>query len=141
MMLTVKKCVVVLSRAAIDRKMLSRVAGSFGWDVLNLPRVQDLNAVDAGRIAAVIFDRQTAGGDWLRAAALLRAAAPGARLIAGHSFSETIDWPELCDAGVFHAVRLPLSESELFQSLGYVWSQEQARPAASFHRSRGVRAA
>jgi DNA-binding NtrC family response regulator len=138
---TAKRYVVVLSRAAIDRKMLSRVADSFGWDVLNLSRLQDLNAVDTGRIAAVIFDRQTAGCDWLHAAAALRAAAPGARLIAGHSFSESIDWPELCDAGVFHAIRLPLSESELFQSLGYVWAQEQARPAAAFHRPPTVRAA
>jgi hypothetical protein len=46
-------------------------------------------------------------------------------VIACHGFAESIDWPELCDAGAFHTLWLPLKENEVRQSLGFVWGSEK----------------
>jgi len=45
---------------------------------------------------------------------------PEARLVACHGLAESIDWPELCDAGAFHALGLPLNEDEVRSSLGFI---------------------
>jgi len=57
---------------------------------------------------------------WVDAVRLLRLALPKARLVACHGFAESIDWPQLCDAGAFHALGLPLKENEVRRSLGFI---------------------
>jgi len=75
------------------------------------------------KVAAVLFHRDSVdpGGSWLNAVRLLKLAMPRVLLIACHGFSEPIDWPELCDAGAFHTLWLPLKESEVRQSLGFIF--------------------
>ncbi|MGA2715630.1 MAG: hypothetical protein ABSG41_21230 [Bryobacteraceae bacterium] len=91
----------------------------------------DLSVVTATQTyentAAVLFhpDALGPGYSWHDAIRLLRLALPGVRVIACHGFSESIDWPELCDAGAFHALWLPLKGNEVRQSLGFVLSRER----------------
>lgn len=119
------KCVFALLETPIDTVMVARAARSFGWNATPVQSLRDLQCIDSDRIAAVLFDCKADGGNWFTSAARLRVAAPGVRLIACHHFSDELDWPALCDAGVFHAIRIPLREEELRQSLGYAWALDR----------------
>jgi hypothetical protein len=103
--------------AQLDLQALQAVAGEFGWAV----RVaEDLR--EAGSAQTVLFHRDALGSgcSWLDAVRQLKQALPGARLVACHGLGEFIDWPELCDAGAFHAIRLPLKANEVRKSLGFI---------------------
>jgi hypothetical protein len=113
-----EKCLVTLAAAPLDSGILNRVARYFGWDVLHVRSLASLEPIDSSRIAAILFDREAAGHTWLDAASSLRRMKPGVRLVACHGFFEPVPWPELAAAGVFHALRVPLIESEVHQSLG-----------------------
>jgi hypothetical protein len=115
-----------------DLQALKAVAGEFGWGV-------DI-AHDLGEIAGAQADRKTVAAfvhrdflgreySWVEAIRRLKLTLPGIRVIACHGFAESIDWPELCDAGAFHALWFPLKENEVRQSLGFVWGAEKRRGA------------
>jgi hypothetical protein len=109
--------IVMPGSARLDLQALQAVAGEFGWAV----RVaKDLR--EAGSAQTVLFYRDALGPgcSWLDAVRQLRLALPGARLVACHGLWESIDWPELCDAGAFHALGLPLRANEVRKSLGFI---------------------
>jgi len=122
-----EKCLVTLAAAPLDSGILNRVARYFGWDVLHVRSLASLEPIDSSRVAAILFDREAAGHTWLDAASSLRRMKPGVRLVACHGFFEPVPWPELAAAGVFHALRVPLIESEVHQSLGFVWAEDRQR--------------
>src|ERR1019366_6736360 len=82
---------------------------------------------------AVLFGKEALGPGYsrLETIRLLRLALPKARLVVCHGFSETIDWPELSDAGAFHELWLPLRENEVRLCLGFLREAERrvAMPA------------
>ena len=104
-------------------------AGTFGWNTLTLKRVAAIEKLPFEAIAAILFDRGAVGGSWPEAASRLRRIVPQIPLIACHHITEKLDWPAVCDAGAFHGVSVPLNESELRQSLGYVWAALQREPS------------
>jgi hypothetical protein len=117
-----------------DLLALQTVAGEFGW-------VVDI-AHDLGEIAEAQADRKTVAAffhrdflgreySWVEAIRRLRLTLPEVRVIACHGFAESIDWPELSDAGAFHALWLPLKENEVRQSLGFVWEAEKRLAACA----------
>src|SRR5580658_6685335 len=90
------KIVVMPGSARLDLQALKAVAADFGWTVRVAGNVRD--AVSA---QAVLFYRDALGStcSWLDAVLRLRRELPDARLIVCHGLSETIDWPQLSDAG------------------------------------------
>lgn len=126
--------VILMTRADKDRHtILHTLAADFGWTV---KVTSDLSAVTAAQAncmtAAVFFCHDALGPGYSRQETirLLRAALPQARLVVCHGFSETIDWPELSDAGAFHELWLPLQENEVRLCLGFV-REDQKRIAAA----------
>jgi len=117
--------IVMPGSAWLDLQALQTVAGEFGWAVT---ASDDLR--DAASAQGVLFHRDAFGPgcSWIDAVRRLRLALPEARLIACHGFSEAIDWPELCDAGAFHALGLPLRENEVRKSLGFLSEAVKRRP-------------
>ena len=113
--------------ARLDLQALKAVAADFGWTVKVVG-----NLHDAASAQAVLFHRDALGPgcSWLDAVRRLRCELPEARLIACHGLWEAIDWPQLSDAGAFHALGLPLRVSEVRQSLGFL-SAAQKRPSTA----------
>jgi DNA-binding NtrC family response regulator len=112
---------------------LNAVAADFGWTV---EVASDLNSVAAAQThrttVALFFCHDALGPNYSRLETihLIRAALPQVRLVVCHGFSETIDWPELSDAGAFHELWLPLQENEVRLCLGFV-REDQKRIAAA----------
>ena len=113
----------------VDLTALHKVCAEFGWDLKTggLP--------DGALPKAVLLHRDAFGPgySWLDIVHVCRSKMPEVRLILCHGLSEKIDWPALSRAGAFHAISLPLRESELRQSLGFVWESD-ARLAAAAQR-------
>jgi hypothetical protein len=109
--------IVMPGSARLDLHALQAVAGEFGWAVKLAGDMRDAAAAQA-----VLFYRDALGPgcSWVDAVRRLRLALPEARLVACHGLAESIDWPELCDAGAFHALGLPLNENEVRRSLGFI---------------------
>jgi len=114
--------IVMPGSARLDIQALQAVAGEFGWAV----RVAD-DLRQAGAAQTVFFHRDALGPgcSWLDAVRQLKLALPDAKLVACHGLWESIDWPELCDAGAFHAIGLPLNANEVRKSLGFISSAQK----------------
>lgn len=127
--------IVMPGSARLDLLALQAVAGEFGWAV----RVtNDLR--EAGSAQTVLFHRDALGSgcSWLDAVRQLRLALPTARLVACHGLWESIDWPELCDAGAFHAIRLPLKANEVRQSLGFISAADKVNGSNKVNGTRPI---
>jgi len=117
------KIVVMPGSARLDLRALQAAADEFGWTV---KVAGDLREISSAQAVLFYRDALGPGSSWVDAIRRLRLALPEARLIACHGFAETIDWPELCDAGAFHVLGLPLQANEVRRSLGFI-SQAQKR--------------
>lgn len=120
--------IVVPGSARVDLTALRAVAGDFGWAVDVAHDLCELAAAQKNRkTVAVLFSRDAVGSghSWIGTTMKLKLALPQVRLVACHAFPESIDWPELCDAGAFHALWLPLKENEVRRTLGFVWEAEK----------------
>jgi DNA-binding NtrC family response regulator len=113
----------------ISTVAVARVAKQFGWEVLNVKSIDQLEQVSAERqVIAVLFNHnQTA---WRTALESVLDAACEALPIVCHRFSDMVDWPELAEAGAFHSLSLPFDDAELMQSLRFV----SARTEMKTHR-------
>lgn len=99
-----------------DLAVVRAVAREFGWQVNGL--------VPPDRIAAVLSKCAT-GESWPATVRNLRDAYPEARIITCHGFRDFIDWGQMYDLNTFHAIRTPMQEEEVRQSLGFLWEAEQ----------------
>jgi len=144
------KIIVMRGSACIDAEVLGAVAREFGWAVETAGDLREIAAAQASRAtgrpaepAAVLFHRSAFGScSWLEAVRQLSLALPRVHPIACHGFAEPIDWPGLCEAGAFHSLWLPLKESEVHQSFGFVWEarKRRAKPAQRVQRIAPARA-
>jgi hypothetical protein len=120
--------VVMPGSGQLDFQALQTVAAEFGWEVKVVSDLHEAAAAPGGwKTTAVLFHHDALGPacSWIDAVRLLRSAVPEACLVACHDFSESIDWPELCDAGAFHAIAFPLKANEVRQSLGFISEAEK----------------
>jgi hypothetical protein len=120
---------VVPGLGRIDLSVLSAVAGDFGWSVDVAKDLYQVASIQESRkTVAVLFSRDALAPNcsWRETISLLRLALPNTRLVPCRGFSDSIGWQELCDAGAFHSLWLPLRENEVRRSLGFVW-QAQSR--------------
>lgn len=119
--------IVMPGLASFDLGAVHTAAGEFGWTVGIADDLCEVVAAQAHqRMSAVLFHRDAFGSNsWLDAVRLLKSALPDVRPVACHGFSESIDWPALCDAGAFHSLWLPLKENEVRRSFGFLWEAEK----------------
>lgn len=123
---TTSETVVLAGVWVIDQAALDNLAAEFGWSVARVSSIPQLAEMKVGgNLVAVLFNPQGLGltkhgltGE--QALQVVREAAPGALPIVCHGFADTVDWPELAEAGAFHLLRMPLDLSEVRQSLGFV---------------------
>jgi DNA-binding NtrC family response regulator len=86
----------------------------------------DLESLSTERsLVAVVFEPLSLEMPWAEALRGILERAPAALPIVCQRFSATVPWPEMAQAGAFHAVTLPLDIRELRQSLGFVWAKRQ----------------
>jgi hypothetical protein len=117
------RSIILLGDFSEDRQTLDSVASEFGWSLESIPDLNSWHTINPDRrVAAILFDAKTFGLSWKFAVRTVLEAAPEALPIVCYRFSEKIDWPELASAGAFHALVLPFDESEVRQSLGFVWA-------------------
>lgn len=110
--------------------MLVGLAGEFGWSVAAATDFNHLRELRRDRnVVAILFDARSLGLSIPEALETARALAPQAHLIPCYRFSEVVNWPELAEAGAFHALALPFDSSEIRQSLGFVWSARLRKTA------------
>jgi hypothetical protein len=128
--------------ACFNLATVRSVAREFGWEVETANGLSPaIAALRDGSLAAVLFHRDAFGScSWAEATRLLSSALPKVCLIPCHDFSEPIDWPELCDAGAFHSLWLPLKESEVRQSFGFINEAQHrlTRPAEKAMTAAGI---
>ena len=117
-----------------DLPVLQTVAGQFGWDVDVANDLPELAKASPCRKTVAILlhhDALGPGYSWHELIMLLTRTLPDVRVVACIGFQESIHWPELCDAGAFYALWLPLKENELRQCLGFVWEAERRAGSTS----------
>ena len=114
--------IVMSGLARVELETLRRVSQDFGYTVNPAHYVSEATRNVTPETVAIFFHRSAFGIDcsWLDAVREMRSAFPDIPSIICHGFSEPVDWPSLCAAGAFHAVWLPLKESEVRKSLGFV---------------------
>jgi DNA-binding NtrC family response regulator len=122
--------VILMGGLSHDVQEVGDLAREFGWSLEPCAGFDQLRAIGRNRnVVAVLFDANDLGLTHDQALRSARKAAPNARLIICHRFSDVVNWPELADAGAFHALSVPLNRNELRQSLGFVWSARLRRAA------------
>lgn len=122
--------VVSLGMPPVEGLTLDSLALEFGWSFEIAGDLEQLQKLGSSRsLVAILFDAHGLGLSWEQALRLIGAAAAPALLIPCHRFSDVVNWRDLADAGAFHALALPLSPSEVRQSLGFVWSARMRRLA------------
>jgi hypothetical protein len=115
--------VVMPGSTRLDLSVIDAIAGEFGWKIQIAEDAGEVAAVASLRkVRAVLLCSDAFGPSvfWQDAIRLANFVFPGAPVIALHGFAESIAWPELCDAGAFHSLWVPLKENEVRQSLGFV---------------------
>ena len=119
----------MLDAHPLDLSCASEVGAEFEWTI---KAVQGVQFVATMNLAAVLFHRQALAADsWMEALSQLRSMLPATPLIVCHGFSDSIDWPQLCEAGAFHHLHLPLIANEVRQSFGFVWQATKRINTAS----------
>ncbi len=119
--------VALLGNINVDREVFDAVAAEFDCNVEQTTSLSSLRRMSAGsNIVAVLFDARALGLSWRDALKFVMDAAPEAFPIACSGFSETIPWPELADAGAYHLLRLPIDESEVRHSFGFIWAAKRS---------------
>lgn len=114
--------VVLLGSLPVERLVLDCLASEFGLSfqqVDNLRNSPNLSLIDDA--VAVLFSPRSLGLPWEEALKAVLNAFPKAFPILCHGFADSIDWPEMADAGAFHSIPMPFSVAEVRQSLGFVW--------------------
>jgi DNA-binding NtrC family response regulator len=132
--------VVFLGNLTVENLGLDLLASEFGWTFETAGTLDQLRELSSVRSpAAIVFDAADLGMAAKQALFLLQKFAPQALLIPCHRFSDVVNWPELAEAGAFHALALPFKPNEVRQSLGFVWSARLRRSANVLSISAGER--
>src|ERR1700677_507662 len=115
--------VALLGDLSSGTTLLNNVIRDYGWSYQQVSSFENLRQLNQDRsVVAVLFEPTTLGTPWNDALTRILEAVPEALPLVCQRFSETAAWPDLADAGAFHALSLPLDECELRQSLGFVWT-------------------
>lgn len=118
-------CVVLLGDFSNERLDLAAIGQDFGWSVAQASDLVGLREIGQSRtVVGVLIQAGSLGMPWRKAMRAVRAAVPQARIIlcyrADHAYSRT----EMADAGAFGVLLSPLAQSEVRQTLGFIWASK-----------------
>jgi hypothetical protein len=120
--------IVALGADEEDLTILRPIAAEFGWLVST--------TLGSDSVAAILLRKDALGKgiSWPDAVHRIRQKVGQARIVTCHGFRDQIDWGELYDLNTFHAIRLPMKEEEVRQSLGFVWEAERRAKGSAVSR-------
>jgi hypothetical protein len=127
-----RETICLLGNPSAGRLSMGTLAAESGWSfehARDFGRLREIG--DGGDVVAVFIDASTLGVPIREALRAVYEVLPGAFPIVCHKSSEPLRWPELSQAGAFHALLTPLCENEVRQSLGFVWDAQRRREAAA----------
>jgi DNA-binding NtrC family response regulator len=122
------RIVVMPGASWVEFPLLRAAAQCHGWAVEVANNLNELLELRKhGVVGAVLFEQDSLdpGSSWAEAIPQLKEVVPEAHLVACCHFSDSVDYPKLCRAGLFHALWLPLKASEVRQCLSFVWEAEK----------------
>jgi hypothetical protein len=121
---------VLLGDFAEGQTMLSRLAWKFGWSIRKAATSRDLRQVAReAQVVGVFLNTARWQGDVRGRVRETCSAAAGGRVVACHRFRDANRFDHELPDGTFYTLALPLDESEVRQSLGYL-SEAVARDGA-----------
>src|SRR5579863_5545927 len=115
--------VVLVGNLPLETPALNRLVPEFGWSLdtaHDLDQLKKLVAVH--RCVAILLDPNSLGLPCKMALDAVREIDSQALLIVCHRFSGDFNWPELANAGAFHALAVPFDLNEVRQSLAFAWA-------------------
>ncbi len=134
-----RRCVVLLGDFSDERLDLSSIERDFCWSVAQVPDLDGLNQVaQAFTVAAVLIHAGTVNMPWRDAMRAIRAVAPRARVIVCHRGEQAQFRAEMIDSGAFGVLLAPLAQSEVRQSLGFIWASRSPSLASVSRKGRIV---
>jgi|KBSSwiStaDraftv2_1062776.scaffolds.fasta_scaffold1631159_1 hypothetical protein len=121
-----RETICLLGNPSVEPRSMGTLAAESGWSYEHAGNFGKLREIGRQRaIVAVLIDAGSLGVPIKDALQAVSEALPKALPIVCHKSSETIRWSDLADAGAFHALLMPLCESEVRQSLGFVWAAQR----------------
>lgn len=123
---------------------LRSLAAEFGFSFVWIPTLAQLQTFAGDQdVCAVLFEPRHIAPSWREAIRIVQTAAPHALPVTCHRFCDAPPWPELADAGVFHALWVPFDLAEVRQSWGFVQEAyaRRRRAAAGAESNSKVQAA
>ncbi len=131
-----QRIISLLDSFPTDRTPLRTLAAEFGWHMEMADSLENLKEIHDAPAVAVLFDAAALEMPVEQALRVVKKLTPGALPVVCHRPSDHIRWPELAEAGAFHALLLPLKAEEVRQTLGFV---HDASPADEPYRSAAAR--
>lgn len=116
-------CVVLLGDFSHERLDLTSIERDSCWSVAYIPDLDGLRQMaQTCRVTAVLIQAGSMDLSWRQAMREIRAVAPRARVIVCHRGEQANYRTEMADSGAFGVLLSPLAQSEVRQSLGFIWA-------------------
>ena len=118
-------CVVLLGDFSNERLDLASIGHDFRWSVAQAPDLSGLGEIGRSRtVIAVLVQAGSLHMSWPDVIRAIRAVAPRARIIVCHKVDQAHFRAEMVESGAFGVLLSPLAQSEVRQSLGFVWASK-----------------
>ena len=128
--MTPADCVILVGDFVGERVSFNELATQFSWSVRQLPDLAHVDAVcHREPIVAILIQMQSFSEPRSDAIRDLQLAAPGVPLIVCHRAGNK-EIVGITDDEVFTTLLSPLKDSELRQTLGFVWAARHRRDPA-----------
>ena len=122
-----RACVVFIGDFSNERLDLRSIERDFCWSVAQVSDLEGLNRIaQACTVTAVLIHAGTLNMPWRETMRAIRAAAPRARVIVCHRGEQAHFRAEMVDSGAFGVLLSPLAQSEVRQSLGFIWASKRS---------------
>jgi DNA-binding NarL/FixJ family response regulator len=118
-------CLVLLGDFSNERLDFDSVVHDFGWSVSRASSLSELVEIGRSRtVVAVLVQNGALNMPLPEGLRAIRAAAPRGRIIVCHNVGQAHSRTAMIEAGAFGVLLMPLAQSEVRQSLGFVWASK-----------------
>jgi DNA-binding NarL/FixJ family response regulator len=118
-------CVVLLGDFSNERIDLTSVVHDFGWSVSQASSLSELAEIGRSRtVVAVLVQTGVLKMPLPEGLRAIRGVAPRGRIIVCHNVGQSHSRAAMIAAGAFGVLLSPLAQSEVRQSLGFVWASK-----------------
>ena len=129
-------CVALLGDFSEERLPLSSIGREFSWSTSRVANLGELEALCRWtHVVAVLIHSRSMDMPWNLLLNLVRAMAPGAKVVMCYSAAESGLASMMTEAGAFHTLMLPLDPGEVKQSLGFVSASSRTAPGTLLARA------